>query len=211
MNKRSRAFLASAVVAFVILAGASALGDYPGGHLLYTYRMETGVGGLAETTTTEITPAGDGRYDVVTTTSAEAERELIPMGMTGFSMRWLGGIDLSGLNALSQQVLDPGRTYVTPDGGLLVTSDRVTVAGLSGVEGVYTQASAPNVKITVVLVDDLVVRHLLPLPLRVELEYSQSSGPSVGLGEGAAATGTYVSGKIELLEYTWSGVEGATE
>jgi hypothetical protein len=210
VKKRSRAFLACAVVAFIILAGAVALGgDYPGGHLLYTYRMETGVVGLAETTTTEITPAGDGRYDVVTTMHAEAEREQIPMGLAGFSMRWLGGIDLSGLNALSQQVLDPGRTYVTPDGGLLVTGDRVTVAGLSGVEGVYTQASAPNVRITVVLADDLVARHLLPLPLRVEIEYSQSSGP--GLGEGASATDTYVSGRIELLEYVWSGVEGATE
>jgi hypothetical protein len=171
--------------------------------------METGVVGLAETTTTEITPAGDGRYNVVTTTRAEAEREQIPMGLAGFSMRWLGGIDLSGLNALSQQVLDPGRPYVTPDGGLLVTGGRVTVAGLPGVEGIYTQASAPNVRITVVLADDLVVRHLLPLPLRVEIEYSQSSDP--GLGEGASATDTYVSGKIELLEYVWSGVEGATE
>jgi hypothetical protein len=210
MKMQSRTFLACTVVAVIILTGIVAFGDYPGGKFLYTYRMETGVVGLAETTTTEITPAGDGRYDVVTTTRAEAaEREQVPMGLAGFSMRWLGGIDLSGLNVLSQQVLDPGRTYVTPDGGLLVTGDRVTVAGLSGVEGVYTQASAPNVRITVVLADDLVARHLLPLPLRVEIEYSQSSGP--GLGEGASATDTYVSGKIELLEYVWTGVEGATE
>jgi hypothetical protein len=178
--------------------------------------METSLVGLVETTTTEITIRADGRYDVVTTTRADAAREQILLGLGGFSMRWLGvnsgdasadTIDLSGLNALSQQALDPGRTYVLPDGGLLVTGDRAVVAGLSGVEATYTRANAPNVVVRVVLADDLTARHLLPFPLRVEVEYSQASGSS--LEEGTSTAGGHVSGRVELLEYSWSGAEGA--
>jgi hypothetical protein len=227
MKRRWRAFLAYAVLALLVLARVAPLGfpqqspsqpKYPGGHLRYTYRMETGVAGLAETTTTEITPRGDGQHDVVTTTRTVAGGDQIRLGFAGFSLRWLGvyvsedmadRIDLSALNALAQQVLEPGRRYLLPDGGLLETGDRVTVAGLSGVEGVYTRSSAPNVRVTVVLADDLTVRQLLPFPLRVQLEYSQSAG--AGLGEEASTGGAYISGKIELLEYAWSGAEGAVK
>jgi len=175
------------------------------GYLKYTYRMNSGTAQLSETTTTEITPTLDGRYQVVTTTQAISDPDEVRLGFFGVSLQWLGlymseeskgRFDVSQLSALSDQVLDPHKTYLLPDGGLLQTADRVTVAGLSGVEGVYTKPSAVGVTITVVLADDLQVRQLLPFPLRVNVEYSEVAG-----GDGSGVTRSY-SGQIELVEYT---------
>jgi hypothetical protein len=217
MIDRRTGIAALAAVAWVLLAAGAALAqqsqrqpqeEYPGGYLKYTYRMQAGAANLAETTTTEITPTANGQYQVVTTTQETASAEQIRLGFFGFSLRWLGlyvredtsgRIDLSPLDALADQGLEPQKKYLLPDGGLLQTADRVTIAGLSGVEGTYLQADVPNVKITLVLADDLEVRRLLPFPLRVKLEYTQPAGTTSV--DGTPAPGTRFSGMIELVEY----------
>jgi len=161
---------------------------------------------MAETTTTEITPTDDGRYQVVTTTTELTSPDEIRLGFFGASLQWLGlymsedtsdQLDISQLDAFATMVLEPNKTYMLPDGGKLQTGDRVTVAGLPGIEAVYTQANVAGVTITVVLADDLFVRQFLPFPLRVQLEYSQPAGAAPGIET------VYISGKIELVEYTW--------
>lgn len=191
-------------------------GAFPGGHLRFSYRTETGSAGIAETTTTEITPTGDGRYQVVTTTEQSTASDEIRLGFFGVSFKWLGlyssedtngTFDISPLDAFATMVLEPHKTYMLPDGGKLQTGDRVTIAGLSGIEGVYTRADVAGVTITVVLADDLFVRQFLPFPLRVQLQYTQ---PADTTGGGTAIQSTYLSGTIELIEYTWIHDEGDT-
>lgn len=171
------------------------------GYVRYAYQMESGASGLSELTTTEITPMSDGRYEVVTTIQAISDPSEVRIGFSGASLQWLGlymsegstgRLDISQLSALSDKVLEPNKTYLLPDGALLQMGNRVVVAGLAGIEGVYTKPSAAGVTITVVLADDLRIRQLLPFPLRVSIEYAASV---------ADVTHTY-SGKIELVEYT---------
>lgn len=192
-------------------------GAFPGGHLKFSYRTETGSAGMAETTTTEITPTGDGRYQVVTTTTQSSSKDEIRLSFFGISLKWLGlyrsndtggTLDITPLDAFATMVLEPHKTYMLPDGGKLQTGDRVTIAGLSGIEGVYTRADVTGVAITVVLADDLFVRQFLPFPLRVELQYTQPADTTSG--EGSPIQSTYVSGTIELVEYTWIHDEGDT-
>jgi hypothetical protein len=75
----------------------------------------------------------------------------------------------------------------------------VTIAGLTGVKGVYTQADVPNVTVTIVLADDLSLRELLPFPLSASMEYTQPAGTAVG--EGMLPPGGRFSGTVELVEY----------
>ena len=184
-------------------------GEFLGEYLRFSYRTETG-GGLAETITTEITQLPDGRYQVVTTTEQVTGADEIRLGFFGGSFRWLGlymsddtgdRFDLSSLDALADQALEPHKRYMLPDGGLLQTGDRVTVAELSGVEGVFTQADATGVTITVVLADDPDVRRLLPFPLRVQLEYEEGD---------ADITQVVFSGTVELVEFTRTRDQGST-
>ena len=215
MRSKSVAYFAAAVAAFLLGSGLvlaqpsqPAAQKYPGGYLKYTYRTEAGVVNLVETTTTEIVPLPDGQYEMTTTTRGVAGREQIRLGLFGISLQWLGlyvgenagtRIDLSPLNALATQVLEPQKKYLLPDGGLFETGDRVTVAGLSGIEGTYTQANAPGVVVTVVLADDLELRVLLPFPLRTEIRYVQGGNGSDA--EDASGSGARFSGRIELIEY----------
>jgi hypothetical protein len=214
MRKRWTWIAVFIAVALLVVAGVAwgdeqspvKAGGYPGGHLRFAYRTETGSAGLSETTTTDITPTVDGRYQVVTTTTELTNPDEIRLGFFGISLKWLGlymsedtsdQLDISQLDAFATMVLEPHKTYMLPDGGKLQTGDRVTVAGLPGIEGVYTQANVAGVTITVVLADDLFVRQFLPFPLRVQLEYSQPADADPGI------VPVYVSGKIELVEYTW--------
>jgi len=206
-------FLSGAVWADTKPAGKT---PYPGGHLRFAYRTVTGSAGMAETTTTEITPTEDGRYQVVTTTKQSAASDEIRLGFFGTSLKWLGlyvsedtsdKLDLSPLDAFATMVLEPHKTYMLPDGGKLQTGDRVTIAGLSGIECVYTRADVEGVTITVVLADDLFVRQFLPFPLRVQLQYTH---PTTSPTDDNPIQSSYVSGTIELIEYTWISEEGDT-
>ena len=180
----------------------------PGEYLRFSYRTET-QGGLAETMTTEVIPLSDGKYRVVTTTEQVTGLDEIRLGFFGGSFRWLGlyqsedaagRFDLSSLEALADQVLDPHKKYLLPDGGVLQTGDRSAVAGLPGIEGVFTQADAIGLTITVVLADDPYLRQLLPFPLSVRVDYDPSGTESED--DGAPVTVTFFSGTIELVEFT---------
>ncbi|MBU0595892.1 hypothetical protein KJ567_04325, partial [Candidatus Bipolaricaulota bacterium] len=138
----------------------------------------------------------------------------IRLGFFGGASQWLGLqvgegasalFDLSPLGALADQVLEPQKTYLLPDGGKLQTAERVMVAGLAGVEGLYTQADTPGAIIRVVLADDLYIRQFLPFPLRVQLEYEDTT--SAGSEEEGTLDRSF-SGHIELVEYVHTPSEG---
>jgi len=195
-------------LAGVVTGEEEAPAKYGGEYLRFCYRTET-AGGLVETITTEITPMADGRYEVVTTTEQITEPDEIRLGFFGGSFRWLGlylsedsgeRFDLSSLDALNAQALEPHKRYLLPDGGLLQTGERVTVAGLMGIEGVSTHADVQGATITVVLADDLELRRLLPFPLRVRLDY-EDLDEATGDEDPSLRT-TYFSGSIELVELT---------
>jgi len=218
MTNRRAQVRALAAVSLLLLAGAAAFAQtadqprerpaYPGGYLKYTYRTSAGAFNLSELQTTEITPLANGQYQVTTTTTETANAQQIEPEMVGFSLNVLrlyrrgnmsGRVDISPLDNLSDQVLEPQKKYLLPDGGLFQTSERVTIAGLTGVKGVYTQADVPNVTVTIVLADDLLVRQLLPFPLSATMEYTQQAGTAVG--EGMLPPGGRFSGTVELVEY----------
>jgi len=176
---------------------------YDGGYLRFSYRTET-ASGLQETIATEIIPLEDGRFRVSTTTEQITGLREIRLGFFGGSFHWLGlyageqegdRLDLSDLDALSSQELEPDRRYLLPDGGLLQTSARVTVAGLSGIEGVFTCDGAEGVTVRVVLAEDRMLRQLLPFPLEVEITCEDRSEG----GEDAVAA-TWDPGTIRLVE-----------
>jgi hypothetical protein len=198
-------FAAVLAVLLASLAAESGLGQTggkippPAGYLRYTYQSLTG--SLSSTTTTEITPMADGRSQVVTTIQTISNPDEVRLG--AFGLQWLelylggdatGRFDISLLNALSEEVLVPQKTYVLPDGVKVQARDRVTVAGYSGVECVFTRPSVVGVTIIVVLADDLQLRQLLPFPLRMSITYVTSGSEEGG--------DKIYEGQIELIEYT---------
>lgn len=185
MTQRKRFFRQLLIVAACLLAaavGPVALAKDPQGYVCFTYRVTT-CEGLTESVTTWVIPLGEGRYRVVTRTELVTDAGDVRLGFFGGSLRSLGlyttdgaglGVDLAWLGGVSELGLEPGKKYLLPDGGVLQMGDRVTVAGLSGIEGVFTHAANPAVRVTVVVADDPEVRDLLPLPLRLTIEYDYS-------------------------------------
>ena len=187
------------LLALIVSGSAFGTKDYIGGTTRFVYRTEIGSDGV-ELTTTKIQPLGEGRFGVQTITEVATSSDNIRPAFLGGAFKWLGVyvsqdtsqlLDLSPLGALGDQVLEPHKTYLLPDGGKLQTGERVTIAGLSGVEGDYTHASFPGAVIGVVLADDLYLRQFLPYPLRVELEYEEDE----------TIIGRSFRGMIELVEY----------
>ena len=153
---------------------ASPIGDIT--YLKYTYTIAVGAEGLSETTTTEIVLRPDGQYEIVTTTRSISSPGEVHLGFAGVSLQWLGlyvggtttgRFDISQLNAFSDVALEPHHTYTLPDGGLLQMGDAVTIAGLSGVKGVFTNRSVAGATITVVMATDLQVRRAQDEELQV--------------------------------------------
>jgi len=179
---------------------------YGGGATRFAYRTETGTARVA-ITTTEIMPVAGGQYRVTTTTEELANSDDVRLAFFGGVTDWLSSymsegarplFDLSPLGALSSQVLEPDSTYLLPDGDKLQTGARVTVAGLSGLEAVYTQRDLPEAVIEVVLADDLYIRQFLPFPLRIEVAYEEDG-----------TLGRRLAGHIELVEYVFTPSEEA--
>jgi len=212
MNGRwsaSAVLLGAALLLVAMTANGSDKTDskYGGEYLRFAYRTETN-DGLEETLTTEVIPTPEGQYRVLTTTEQITGSDEVRLGFFGGSFRWLGlyqsddaagRFDLSSLDALANQQLEPRKKYLLPDGGLLQTGERTTVAGVPGIEATFTRAAAAGVTITVVLAEDLSLRSLLPFPLRVRVDYDASVAEA---GEdGAPLISTYFSGSIELVEF----------
>lgn len=195
----------------VMVAGV-AIGNNVGGFMRFTYRTEA-ADGLVETIAIEIIPTAEGGYRVITTTEQHAGSDEIRISVFGASHTWLGlhtgddretSFSVAALNALADEGLEPHRQYLLPDGGMFRTGARVSIAGVPGIEGVYTHTGAENVTITVVIPDDPDLRHLLPFPLLVRVEHEEDESP--GTEEPEAI---FFSGTIELVEFTRTQEEGA--
>jgi len=212
MNGRTSTSAILLGVALMLFAVTACGGDkddskYGGEYLRFSYWTETR-DGLEETLTTEVIPTAAGQCRVITTTEQITGSDEVRLGFFGGSFRWLGlyqsedetgRFDLSSLDALADQALEPQKKYLLPDGGLLQTGERTTVAGVPGIEATFTQTGVVGVTITVVLAEDLSLRQLLPFPLRVRVDYDASAAET---GEdGPPLISTYFSGSIELVEF----------
>ncbi|MBE0636773.1 hypothetical protein IH601_12310 [Candidatus Bipolaricaulota bacterium] len=217
IHRKSMVSILGAFLALMlgVVSGMAGSG-YAGGHTRFVYQTET-ASGRVEIATTEIIPQGDGVYRVVTTTEDVVQQNSIRLSFFGEAAQSLGltmsedgdsPFDLSPLGALSGQILEPDKTYLLSDGWSLKTSQRVTVAGLAGVEAVFSHADSPEAIVRVVLADDLYIRQFLPFPLRVELEYLEAAR----MDSEVTPTATIVfSGCVELVEYAHeSDQEGAS-
>ena len=191
----------AAVSTLLITTSAIARELYPGGYTRFIYRTTT-ASSRVEVATTEIIPLGGEQYRVQTSREGEARNADIRVSFFADAAQALGlyagdnldsPFDLSPLGALADQVLKPNWTYGLADGWSLQTGEQVTVAGLTGVEGILVHGDRPAAIARVVLADDLYIRQFLPFPLRVELEYEVTTEAEVVV--------PMFSGQIELEEY----------
>jgi hypothetical protein len=159
-------------------------GSFPGGHLKYTYSITRQGSDLASTTTTEITPLADGSYSVVSTSTETESLDMVHVGFFGVALPRLGihvaentsgTIDLSPLSNISSSEIEPGKSYLLPDGGRFEAGELGTIAGIQVVYGTYTQADYTNVEIDLAFPVDLTIRSLLPFPALMEFRYSETS------------------------------------
>jgi hypothetical protein len=123
-------------------------GDFPGGYLKYTYSITRQGSDLASTTSTEITPRTDGNYSVVSTSTETEPLDMVHVGFFGVALPRLGihveentsgTIDLSPLSTISSSEIEPGKSYLLPDGGRFDAGDLGTIAGIQVVYGTYTR------------------------------------------------------------------------
>jgi hypothetical protein len=207
--------LAAAAVAMMGSAVLAVGGDrIRPGYYRFVYRTET-ASLRAEVTTTEIIPLGNGQYSVVTTTEDRVRQDDIRLSFFGDAAQSIGlymdrdessPFDLSPLGALADQELMTDWTYSLADGWSLRTGGRVTIAGLPGVEGIFTHADRPAAIVRVVLADDLYIRQFLPFPLCVELEYQEATTTDP---EDPRINRSF-SGRVELMEYVHTPAEEGT-
>ena len=183
---------------------------YTGGYLKYSYRVSReGVEGYS-TTTTEIIPEADGMYRMESSSTNIVPLDAVTISFFGIALRGLGfrvptstggTVDLSPLTAVENEILEPNREYVLPDGGFLVAGDAGNIAGIDVVYATYTHADFTNVRVNLALPTDLVIRNLLPLFPFLQLEYESDELPE----EGAAADYQMMRSfsKTELIEFIY--------
>lgn len=200
----------AAILLLLVATGTIAREVYPGGYTRFIYRTTT-ASARVELTTTEIIPLGDEQYSVQTTRQNLGRSAEIRLSFFGDASQSLGlymgddadsPFDLSPLGALADEVLKTNWTYGLADGWSLQTGEQVTVAGLTGVEGILVHADTPSAIVRVVLADDLYIRQFLPFPLRVELEYQETTN------DGSIVR--MFSGRVELEEYVYTADEEGT-
>lgn len=183
---------------------------YEGGHLLYSYQV--GREGQEEysITTTEIIPQDDGTYLVENSSSDVVSLAGVNIGFFGISLHGLGfriptssggTVDLSPLEALEDEVLEPNSEYVLPDGGYLVAGDAGTIAGIDVVYATYTHADFTNVQIHLAMPTDLTIRNLLPLFPYLELVYESDQLPEEGAEQDYQRMRSF--SKIELIDFIY--------
>ena len=191
----------------VDLFGGSA---YTGGYLKYSYKVSReGVEGYS-ITTTEIIPEANGMYRMESSSTNIVPLDAVTISFFGIALRGLGfrvpttsggTVDLSPLTAIENEVLEPNREYVLPDGGFLVAGDSGNIAGLDVVYATYTHADFTNVRVNLALPTDLAIRNLLPLFPFLQLEYQSDELPEEG------AEGDYQMmksfSKTELIEFVY--------
>ena len=179
--------------------------EFPGGHLKYTYTVQREGVTLSASTTTEVIPQGDGTYTIINHSEETVPEMRVHVGFFGISLRALGVfiaedsegvVDLSPLAAIEEEVLEPNRAYLLPDGGRFQTGDVGTLAGVDVLHGVYTHADFANVEIEMAIATDLAIRNILPFPPRMALRYR----PDATVDEAAQFT---EFSSVELTEFIW--------
>ncbi len=159
---------------------------YPGGYLKFTYEG-VGPGGTQLKTSMEISPLPDGRYEVRTTNYQVADATRVQpsffgLGWVGLGFRVReaeqGGLDLTGVSALAQLTLTPGRTYLLPDGAMFQATEFGQIVGISVIYGIYTHGDAPNLRLELAWVLEGTVRDLLPFyPYARLVQRASPTGP----------------------------------
>jgi hypothetical protein len=180
------------------------MGSHSGGYLKTTYEMGSMGIESTGTTSTEIIPQEDGSYRYITHTEETmggAHGGLImggiPLPAMGMSISVAssdgGMLDLDPLTAVEQEVLEPNRSYLLPDGGHLETHDAGVIAGVDVVYATYTQQDSPNSRLSLAIASDLEVRNALTSPPLIRLEMRMG------------ASGPYeMMNSMKLIEYTTS-------
>lgn len=165
------------------------MGAHSGGYLKTTYQM--GSMGIENTgtTSTEVIPQEDGTYRYITHTEETMGGGVggpimggIPLPALGMSVAVSGSdsqmLNLSPLAAVEQEVLEPNRPYLLPDGGHLQTHDAGVLAGVDVIYATYTQQDSPNSRLSMAIASDLEIRNVLTTPPLMRLEMrSDPSGP----------------------------------
>jgi len=180
-------------------------GTFPGGYLKFAYTITRQGGTTSSTTTTEIRPLPDGTYSVVSTSTETVPLALVNIGLFGVPLfrlgvrapEALGGtIDLSPLSHIASTAIEPGKSYLLPDGARFQAGEMGTIAGIPVIHGTYTHADFTNVEIDLAFAVDLTIRALLPFPARMVFRYSPTA-PSAG----DRAFQTFSS--VELSEFSY--------
>ncbi len=222
-------FLASALVSVAVSEGLAQTGSadsgsrqapsnvslfggniYEGGHLLYSYQVGREGQDEFSITTTEIIPQDDGTYLIENSSTDVVSLAGVNIAFFGISLRGLGfriptseggTVDLSPLEALEDEILEPNREYVLPDGGFLVAGESGTIAGLDVVYATYTHADFTNVQIRLAMPTDLTIRNLLPLFPYLELVYESDQLPEEGAEQDYQRMRSF--SKIELIDFIY--------
>lgn len=193
-------------------SNVSLFGDtaYEGGHLLYSYQVGREGQDEFSITTTEIIPQDDGTFRIENSSTDVVGLAGVNIAFFGISLRGLGfriptneggTVDLSPLEALEDEVLEPNTEYVLPDGGYLVAGEAGTIAGLDVVYATYTDADFTNVQIKLAMPTDLTLRNLLPLFPYLQLVYESDELPEEGADQDYQRMRTF--SKIELIDFIY--------
>jgi len=191
----------------VSLFGGSA---YEGGYLKYTYRVtREGVEGYS-LTTTEIIPQGDGTYRIENSSTDVVPLSGVSIAFFGISLRGLGfripsneggTVDLSPLESVEDEILEPGREYILPDGGFLAVGEEGVIGGLAVIYATYTHADFTNVRINLAMPVDIAIRNLLPIFPFLQLEYETDTLPEQGADDDFRRMRSF--SQIELIEFIY--------
>jgi len=183
---------------------------YTGGYLKYSYKVSReGVEGYS-ITTTEIIPEANGMYRIESSSTNIVPLDNVTISFFGIPLRGLGfsvptssggTVDLSPLSAIENEILEPNREYVLPDGGFLVAGDAGTIAGLDVVFAVYTHASFTNIRVNLAMPTDLAIRNFLPLFPFLQLEYTTDELPEEGAEDDYRQMRSF--SQIELVEFIY--------
>jgi len=184
--------------------------SFEGGHLKYTYKVSREGVDEYSITSTEIIPQEDGTYRIENSSTDVVSLSGVNIAFFGISLRGLGfriptneggTVDLSPLEAVEDETLEPGREYILPDGGFLVVGEQGELGGLAVVFATYTHADFTNVRINLAMPVDVAIRNLLPIFPYLQLEYESDTLPEQGADEDFHRMRSF--SQIELIEFIY--------
>ena len=183
---------------------------FTGGYLKYSYKVSREGVDTYSITTTEIIPEDNGMYRIENSSTDVVPQDAVSISFYGISLRGLGfripdsqggTVDLSPLEAVDDEILEPGREYILPDGGFLVVGEEGVIGGLDVVYATYTHADFTNVRINLAMPVDLAIRNLLPIFPYLQLEYEDDTLPEEGAADDFRKMRSF--SQIELIEFIY--------